>query len=41
VSAKNAPVRITKTRSDIACTPVVKWLDGDHQEVQSKPGVTR
>jgi hypothetical protein len=24
-SAKNAPVMITKTRSVIACTPVVRW----------------
>jgi hypothetical protein len=30
ISAKDATVRITNTRSDIACTPVIKWLGGDH-----------
>jgi hypothetical protein len=40
VSAKNAPVRITKTRSDIACTPVMRWLDGDrHEKVLTLKGV--
>jgi hypothetical protein len=28
--AKNAPVRITNTRSDIAVLLVIKRLDGDH-----------
>jgi hypothetical protein len=42
ISAKDATVRITNTRSDIAVLPVIKWLGGDHKaSFDAEKGVFR